>query len=491
VRWTFTGVPDQYWCTLTLDRPRLNARGAPFHSPQAPDTGSPGTPPTAPTTDYFWTFYDRGGTDELNLYDDGTDTETWTQAGWLSSEEAWWGGSGMRTLNKLAVTAGTTYTFLADVKQNATNAAVWLRVEWYTGGTLLQTDYIAGPGVSLNAYTSYSKVITAPTGATSIYLRAGAFRGKKGTADNIYIKHGGTGGTAGVESTSPPTTVGGTGQGTYSDSGQYVPVGSVLEHSYITEGGPYHDADQIAIDDVGDHFSGTDVEAALAELAAGTAIASGLFVEARNGGKEVINVVPDAGATYTVDAADGNFHDLTLTEDLTLSLASVTSGVLCTLGIRLRGAFDTTWPASVKWPDGASAPSAPDADGYNVVVLQTTDGGSNWDGTYGGSTGAGVTFGTPALTLGTANAAGSTDEAIRRDATILAFDATAPVTQAYSDVAATGSAAVAARRDHRHGMPASGSGIGEILISDSPSTPLVFGDLLQNEAQDDLLYADP
>jgi hypothetical protein len=32
---------------------------------------------------------------------------------------------------------------------------------------------------------------------------------------------------------------------------------------------------------------------------------------------------------------------------------------------------------------------------------------------------------------------------------------------------------------------------GEILISDSPSTPLVFADLVQNEAQDDLVYGDP
>lgn len=33
-------------------------------------------------------------------------------------------------------------------------------------------------------------------------------------------------------------------------------------------------------------------------------------------------------------------------------------------------------------------------------------------------------------------------------------------------------------------------GSGEILISDTPSTPLVFADLIQNEDQDDLVYAD-
>ena len=60
-----------------------------------------------------------------------------------------------------------------------------------------------------------------------------------------------------------------------------------------------------------------------------------------------------------------------------------------------------------------------------------------------------------------------------------------------SDTAATGSAAVAARRDHRHGMPASPSVTGgTLLIADTHSTPLIFADLIQTEAQDDLLYAD-
>lgn len=106
--------------------------------------------------------------------------------------------------------------------------------------------------------------------------------------------------------------------------------------------------------------------------------------------------------------------------------------------------------------------------------------------------GAGTTFGTPAIVLGTAAAAGSIDEVIRRDSTIVAFDATVPVTEAFGDTSATGSAAVAARRDHRHGMPATpATGIGELLISDTPSTPLIFDDLLQNDDQTDLLYADP
>ncbi|MBI3097827.1 MAG: tail fiber domain-containing protein [Planctomycetes bacterium] len=61
----------------------------------------------------------------------------------------------------------------------------------------------------------------------------------------------------------------------------------------------------------------------------------------------------------------------------------------------------------------------------------------------GGATG----FATPALTLGTANAAGSATTVMRSDATILAFDATNP---AALGVAGPGSATVAARRDHVH-----------------------------------------
>lgn len=44
---------------------------------------------------------------------------------------------------------------------------------------------------------------------------------------------------------------------------------------------------------------------------------------------------------------------------------------------------------------------------------------------------------------------------MRSDATIAAFDATSPSTQAFGDAAAVGAAAFAARRDHKHAMMAS------------------------------------
>lgn len=55
--------------------------------------------------------------------------------------------------------------------------------------------------------------------------------------------------------------------------------------------------------------------------------------------------------------------------------------------------------------------------------------------------------GTPALTLGTVNSAGTANTVVRTDATILAFDTTLP---ANVGTAAVGTATVASRRDHVH-----------------------------------------
>jgi hypothetical protein len=105
-------------------------------------------------------------------------------------------------------------------------------------------------------------------------------------------------------------------------------------------------------------------------------------------------------------------------------------------------------------------------NGVNGQILIAQTGGAPMLGNITGSGAISVTngpgtiavdttFATPGLTLGTANSAGVATTLIRSDATVAAFDATAPSTQAFGDAASAGSAAVAARRDHVHGMPAS------------------------------------
>lgn len=82
--------------------------------------------------------------------------------------------------------------------------------------------------------------------------------------------------------------------------------------------------------------------------------------------------------------------------------------------------------------------------------------GANWviGSTMILTTAAIPAFAAPTIALGTAAAAGAAATIIRSDATIAAFDATVPVTQAFADAASAGSVAFAARRNHVHGMPA-------------------------------------
>lgn len=101
------------------------------------------------------------------------------------------------------------------------------------------------------------------------------------------------------------------------------------------------------------------------------------------------------------------------------------------------------------------------------VIAGTTNGGKAYKNTNTslptiGSTsltftefgaGGSSSFATPAIVLGSSAAAGAASTVIRSDSTIAAFDATSPTTQALGDSAVVGSAAFAARRDHKHAMP--------------------------------------
>lgn len=156
------------------------------------------------------------------------------------------------------------------------------------------------------------------------------------------------------------------------------------------------------------------------------------YVRTTLGGKDVLNTVAAAGATETLDLADGNVHDVTLDANCALTLTGATNGVACSVAILLRqgsGApYTVDWSGQdISWVGGSEPDLATAEDEWNLIALLTLDGGTTW--------------------FGDAGAVSST--------------------------------------------PSAGGGIGPLLISDTPSTPLVFADLIQNEAQDDLVYADP
>lgn len=243
-----------------------------------------------------------------------------------------------------------------------------------------------------------------------------------------------------VHSADPGTTgdttepIGEDGEEAPGTSDIFAPLDHVHEHGSLTESNDYHDADQISIDDAGAYFGSSTVEGALQELGAGI---TGDFLTPSDGEGHTVNTVAASGSTETLDLADGNLHDVTLTDDCEFTFAGATNGVGCVLQLQVRqpssgGPYTVTWPASVLWPGGVAPTLSTDADALDAFTFRTIDGGTTWIADHFGGTSAGI-------------------EA--------------------ADLVALGV-------------------VGPILIADDHSTPLVFADLIQTEAGDDLLYGD-
>ena len=190
-------------------------------------------------------------------------------------------------------------------------------------------------------------------------------------------------------------------------------------------------------------------------------VVSGDFVSIRDGGMEEISTIAAAGSTETIDLGDGNVHDVTLTDDCTFTFTGATAGVACSFTLLLRqdgtGGWDATWPGSVVWPGGGAPTLDTTASSASVLTFFTLDGGTVWFGfaVGGGSAAAAALDDLTDVTITAAT-----------DGDVLTYDGAGWVNE----------------------TPVISEG-GQLLISDTPSTPLVFADIIQNEAQDDFLYA--
>ena len=119
------------------------------------------------------------------------------------------------------------------------------------------------------------------------------------------------------------------------------------------------------------------------EAALGANLAN--MAQAKNGGKEILSTNATAGATPSINLANGNVHNVTLTANATFTFTGATSGVACSFSLFLRqdatGSRTVTWPSSVKWPGGVAPTLSTAANKVDLLVFTTLEGGTTW---YGG-----------------------------------------------------------------------------------------------------------
>lgn len=186
----------------------------------------------------------------------------------------------------------------------------------------------------------------------------------------------------------------------------------------------------------------------------------------------------DVGATETIDQSAAGAHLITLDTNCTLTFTGAVSTVggdpvECSFGLYVEqdetGGWDVTWPASVIWPDETEPTLDTTPGSVEVLAFYTLDGGTVWYGKHRDV--SPVDPGQPEITI---------------------EDEGTPIVVAPTTIGFTGDGveATVVGTDVTVTIPGSGNGIGPILISDTPSTPLIFADLVQNEDQDDLVYAD-
>jgi hypothetical protein len=112
---------------------------------------------------------------------------------------------------------------------------------------------------------------------------------------------------------------------------------------------------------------------------------------ADGGGKETISS-GSVGAGAVIDLTLGNVFRLRLVgdADFTFVGGTTSSTIASAFTVYLRqnasfGPYTATWPANVLWPGGIAPTVTSTPNALDILVFETTDGGSTWCGALVGS----------------------------------------------------------------------------------------------------------
>jgi hypothetical protein len=102
---------------------------------------------------------------------------------------------------------------------------------------------------------------------------------------------------------------------------------------------------------------------------------------------EQLSTIATGGTAQTINVTSYSVVDITLTDNVTLTMSGAVAGSVWTVTFILRqdgtGSRLVTWPTT-KWAGGAAPTLTAAANGIDVVTITTVDGGSTWFGFLGG-----------------------------------------------------------------------------------------------------------
>jgi len=106
------------------------------------------------------------------------------------------------------------------------------------------------------------------------------------------------------------------------------------------------------------------------------------------GGLETVSTNATATGAVTLNLANGNVFNVTMTGNVTFTFSGATSGKACAFTLYLKqdatGGRVVTWPAAAKWSGGQPSLTIT-ASAVDVLVFETLDGGTNWYGSLVGT----------------------------------------------------------------------------------------------------------
>lgn len=114
----------------------------------------------------------------------------------------------------------------------------------------------------------------------------------------------------------------------------------------------------------------------------------GTVALANSGGQETVVTNATATGATTLNLANGNVFNLTLTGNVTFTFSGATSGKACAFSVYIKqdgtGSRTVTWP-TVKWAGGVAPTLTTTANAIDVLVFESLDGGTTWFGSLVGA----------------------------------------------------------------------------------------------------------